>query len=446
MFYGSLQDEKLLRPLHKYYSVDGSMEIKENINTGVMDFVTYIGGDGYSAPIVFKSNGAEDKKYLFLQRDYQNSIVAVTDQAGTVIEKRFFDAWGTITSVQDGAGNALSGLTVLDRGYTGHEHLQSVGLINMNARLYDPKLHRFLQPDNNIQDPFNPQNYNRYGYVVNNPLRYTDPSGDSILGFVLGFFFSTYVHGGASSGEANPFKWDSNTWANALSSTTSSVASYNATTGVNSYIDNYNNKPTLGASAMGPQYADVHVLVNEDKLSFWEFFASVNFNNSKNRDEVSSLVNSSTFTGIGYGLTKFEKSTEKVADLKNFKIQDFHPNTKYDFITKNGITNGKIYLEGTRSSTSNLKYLKGGIRYLGYGASAYSLYMSGNDYVDGKISGSVFWMDAGMTGVSYMGPYGAGISAFYFMGVRNTPDYFSHRTVDFRELQRVQIDNTRVKY
>ena len=65
----------------------------------------------------------------------------------------------------------------MDRGYTGHEHLQSVGLIHMNGRLYDPKLHRFLQTDNYVQDPSNTQNYNRYGYVLNNPLKYTDPSG-----------------------------------------------------------------------------------------------------------------------------------------------------------------------------------------------------------------------------------------------------------------------------
>ena len=48
----------------------------------------------------------------------------------------------------------------------------------MNGRLYDPRLHRFLQPDNNLQEPYNTQNYNRYGYVLNNPLKYTDPSGE----------------------------------------------------------------------------------------------------------------------------------------------------------------------------------------------------------------------------------------------------------------------------
>ncbi|MEN9907652.1 MAG: hypothetical protein RLZZ540_793 [Bacteroidota bacterium] len=176
IFYGSLDNNKLLRPLRKYYSADGSMEIKHNIQTGATEFVTYIGGDGYTAPIVLKSDGTT-QNYLYLQRDYQGSIVAISDATGQVLEKRLFDAWGNVL-VQDGAGNVLTGLTILDRGYTGHEHLQSVGLIHMNGRLYDAKLHRFLQPDNYVQDPNNTQNYNRYGYVLNNPLKYTDWTGE----------------------------------------------------------------------------------------------------------------------------------------------------------------------------------------------------------------------------------------------------------------------------
>ncbi|KQB41126.1 Protein containing RHS repeat [Flavobacterium aquidurense] len=197
MFYGGLQDKIKDRPLRKYYSADGSMEIKENSVTGTFEFITYIGGDGYTAPIVFRSNGTT-QDYLYLQRDYQGSIVAITNQAGTVVEKRLFDAWGAIVSVQDGAGNILAGLTVLDRGYTGHEHLQSVGLINMNGRIYDPKLHRFLQPDNFVQDPYNTQNFNRYGYCWNNPLKYSDVSGEWIhivVGAIIGGVVNWGVHG-----------------------------------------------------------------------------------------------------------------------------------------------------------------------------------------------------------------------------------------------------------
>ncbi|MBJ7880435.1 RHS repeat-associated core domain-containing protein [Gelidibacter salicanalis] len=78
----------------------------------------------------------------------------------------------------DGNNVALTKFGVFDRGYTGHEHLLGVGLVHMNGRLYDPVLHRFLMPDNFVQDPYNTQSYNRYGYVLNNPLLYTDASGE----------------------------------------------------------------------------------------------------------------------------------------------------------------------------------------------------------------------------------------------------------------------------
>ena len=100
------------------------------------------------------------------------------------MEARHFDAWGKVLSITDGNGNKLENL-LLDRGYTGHEHLASVGLIHMNGRLYDPALHRFLMPDNYIQDPFNTQNFNRYGYCLNNPLKYTDPNGEIIWAAVI---------------------------------------------------------------------------------------------------------------------------------------------------------------------------------------------------------------------------------------------------------------------
>ncbi|MBQ8673945.1 MAG: RHS repeat-associated core domain-containing protein, partial [Bacteroides sp.] len=72
--------------------------------------------------------------------------------------------------------NSLS----FQRGYTGHEHLDSFGLVNMNGRMYDPALGRFLSPDPYVQLPDFSQNFNRYSYCLNNPLMYTDPSGEFI--------------------------------------------------------------------------------------------------------------------------------------------------------------------------------------------------------------------------------------------------------------------------
>ena len=68
---------------------------------------------------------------------------------------------------------------MFDRGFTGYEHLYAFGLINMNGRVYDPQMSSFLSPDNFIQCPDNPQNFNRYAYCVYNPLKYVDPSGEA---------------------------------------------------------------------------------------------------------------------------------------------------------------------------------------------------------------------------------------------------------------------------
>jgi RHS repeat-associated protein len=192
MYYGGLEADKLSRRFRKHYSAEGSMEIKQDIVNGSVEFITYIGGDGYSAPLTLKSDGTT-QNYLYLHHDYLGSIVAVTNQSGAIVEKRLFDAWGNVKKIQDGAGNNLTKLTIIDRGYTGHEHLQGVNLIHMNGRLYDPVIHRFLQPDNFVSDTQNTQAFNRYSYVLNNPFKFSDASGElpflvvaAIIGAIAG--------------------------------------------------------------------------------------------------------------------------------------------------------------------------------------------------------------------------------------------------------------------
>jgi RHS repeat-associated protein len=67
--------------------------------------------------------------------------------------------------------------TLTNRGFTGHEHIDEMDFIHMNGRVYDPSIGRFLSADPNIQALYNTQSYNRYSYVLNNPLKYSDPSG-----------------------------------------------------------------------------------------------------------------------------------------------------------------------------------------------------------------------------------------------------------------------------
>jgi RHS repeat-associated protein len=65
--------------------------------------------------------------------------------------------------------------------FGGHEAVPNVGLVNMNARLYDPVLGRFLSADSEVQFSGDLQSYNRYTYAMNNPLSYTDPTGHGIF-------------------------------------------------------------------------------------------------------------------------------------------------------------------------------------------------------------------------------------------------------------------------
>ncbi len=196
MYYGSDDSDKVLRSMRRHYSEDGGMEITRNIVTGETSFVFYLSGDAYDAPAIFKevhNTVGTTQNLYYLHRDHLGSIVLITDVDGNAVEKRQFDAWGNIVALTDGNGNPLTVFVITDRGYTGHEHLLNVGLINMNGRLYDPKLHRFLSPDNFVQDPYNTQNFNRYGYVMNNPLIASDPSGEFIH-LIAGAIFGGFVN------------------------------------------------------------------------------------------------------------------------------------------------------------------------------------------------------------------------------------------------------------
>jgi RHS repeat-associated protein len=114
-------------------------------------------------------------------RDHLGSIASITNASYVVTQRFSYDPFGKrrdITGSYDANGVLVyDHPTATDRGFTGHEHLDDVGIIHMNGRLYDPRIGRFLQADPYIQRHDNTQSYNRYSYVLNNPLNATDPSG-----------------------------------------------------------------------------------------------------------------------------------------------------------------------------------------------------------------------------------------------------------------------------
>ena len=134
---------------------------------------------------------ASSQYNVYLHRDHIGSIVAKTDNKDGVfsIHRQANEPWGQRQDTHWGGQyyGAISGSVLEEqtyattRGFTDHEHLDGVGLIHMNGRVYDPIVGRFVSPDPWIQDPENSQSFNRYSYVWNNPLRYVDPTGETTL-------------------------------------------------------------------------------------------------------------------------------------------------------------------------------------------------------------------------------------------------------------------------
>jgi len=118
----------------------------------------------------------------YFHTDALGSITAITDDAGTVVERRSYEPFGKIRAMDYGTNNNTLANTTIQttRAFTGHEQIAELsGLVHMNARIYDSDIGRFLSADTVIQDPHDSQSYNRYSYVRNNPLKYTDPTGNS---------------------------------------------------------------------------------------------------------------------------------------------------------------------------------------------------------------------------------------------------------------------------
>jgi RHS repeat-associated protein len=118
----------------------------------------------------------------YFHKDHLGSVAVITDESGTVLERLSFDAWGKRrypTGADDPSGSIAS---QTNRGFTGHEELDAVGLVHMNGRVYDPLLARFGTPDPTTESPFSTQGWNRYSYVGNSPVNFTDPSGYCFMG------------------------------------------------------------------------------------------------------------------------------------------------------------------------------------------------------------------------------------------------------------------------
>ncbi len=143
----------------------------------------YINAGNIPIAIYTTVEGSAVNKLAYLHKDHLGSITEITDETGKVIESLSYQAFGERRNSDWTDANTQLTSNETHHGFTGHEHLDDLGLIHMNARLYDPRLGRFLSPDTIIPSKESLGSFNRYTYVNNNPLSLTDPSGHMPEGF-----------------------------------------------------------------------------------------------------------------------------------------------------------------------------------------------------------------------------------------------------------------------
>jgi RHS repeat-associated protein len=191
--------------------------------TTTVEHTHYIAAGGKVVTLA-KRTGTGAIWLRYPHRDHLGSIVALTNDSGALVERSGFDPWGkrtsfstwsattpgTFTAGGTGTGGLTDGVSSTKRGFTFHEHVEELGFIHMNGRIYDNEVGRFFSADPQIQFPLSTQGFNRYAYVAN-PLSYTDPSGFSInlgaVGNLLNAIGDVILTVGGSSGWGAVVGW-----------------------------------------------------------------------------------------------------------------------------------------------------------------------------------------------------------------------------------------------
>jgi RHS repeat-associated protein len=146
--------------------------LTEFSGTGVPKFDYIYAGSRNIARINFDGAGVPVSK-AFYHPDHLGSTIGLTDQETTKVWDRMYLPYGgTFTG---------TGTTENTHQYTAKELEAATGLYYYGARYHNPTIGRFMSVDPAGADPTDPQSWNRYAYVENNPLKYVDPDGEQAV-------------------------------------------------------------------------------------------------------------------------------------------------------------------------------------------------------------------------------------------------------------------------
>jgi RHS repeat-associated protein len=124
--------------------------------------------------------------WAYFTLDNLGSVAVISGQGGAVAQRLSYDPWGKQRNFDGTDASCGSVSSSTTRGFTNQEQMATQCLVNLNARVYDPSIGRFMSADSVVPDPFYGQSYNRFSYVNNSPLIGVDPSGHECIGCVTG--------------------------------------------------------------------------------------------------------------------------------------------------------------------------------------------------------------------------------------------------------------------
>ncbi len=160
------------------YDAAGALAVKTVVTPNTLTTTHYVGGFyertvGGTTRRYYRLGDQlalyDGTAYHYLYGDQLNSAVLTTSANGTKTSETRYYPYG---AHRYDWGNDPS-----DRDFTGQRRDAEIALLDYVARRYSPYLGRFVSPDSIVPQPANPQSLNRYAYVLNNPLRFVDPSG-----------------------------------------------------------------------------------------------------------------------------------------------------------------------------------------------------------------------------------------------------------------------------
>jgi RHS repeat-associated protein len=179
-----------------YIAAFGVLAEVQNPGTTTQKWTEYLSVGNAKVGMRMTQTASETLTTRYFHTDHLGSISVLTDENGVVQQRVSYDAWGkrrNPNGTDDTIGSITSQTT---RGFTGEEELSVGGLVHLNGRVYDPLLARFTSADPTVTNPLDPQGWNRYSYVGNDPLVFTDPNGFNWFSNIfhsIGNFFSGIV-------------------------------------------------------------------------------------------------------------------------------------------------------------------------------------------------------------------------------------------------------------